>query len=283
MSFYHYHRWMLASLFVVIPIVTTQAFNENNARSLVGSFYSNLTIIAGEKFDADGSPKEAAVLAKYNSIELCSTENISLPNEFHQFGFEGNDRFLGALTYLGRLQNFANAYDVVFKANILAVEAQEEIKAAKNENATNFYNVYVKKSIAANGKTKSYTDTVLVYAQKGKIQNIHNITGGGFRSGGQESVLNMRGEAARLFASKKYNEAFKMYLQIVKKSPTEGDAYYRLGLMAYHNKGCKEVFKNGRERRTKALEYMEKAEKYGNDEIKTYAKRVLYYMKNGSV
>ena len=263
MSFYHYHRWMLASLFVVIPIVTTQAFDENNARSLVGSFYSNLTIIAGEKFDADGSPKEAAVLAKYNSIELCSTENISLPNEFHQFGFEG--------------------YDVVFKANILAVEAQEEIKAAKNENATNFYNVYVKKSIAANGKTKSYTDTVLVYAQKGKIQNIHNITGGGFRSGGQESVLNMRGEAARLFASKKYNEAFKMYLQIVKKSPTEGDAYYRLGLMAYHNKGCKEVFKNGRERRTKALEYMEKAEKYGNDEIKTYAKRVLYYMKNGSV
>ena len=109
MSFYHYHRWMLASLFVVIPIVTTQAFDENNARSLVGSFYSNLTIIAGEKFDADGSPKEAAVLAKYNSIELCSTENISLPNEFHQFGFEGNDRFLGALTYLGRLQNFANA------------------------------------------------------------------------------------------------------------------------------------------------------------------------------
>lgn len=312
------HRLLMVALVMAMSGVRAFAFDGSSARTLVGNFYANLAIIAGEKFDAEGNPKGPSVQAKIKNIGLCSTENIKLPCEFYNFGFEAKDPFLGASTYLTRMQKFADKYDVKFNSSIINVVEIEEIKAAKTE-VTNFYEVYVKKSISANGKSVTYTDTVMVYATKGTIQNIYNNTGGhvrltagtghsavsaggtqvggnqtgGSQIGGSEGtttaadtedfVMNMRAEAARMYARKQYDEAYRMYEEIIKRSPKEGDAYYRLGLMAYHNKGCKNVFKSGKERRKKAYQYMQNAEQYGNTEISTYAKRVLYYMTNGNV
>ena len=285
---------MLIKRYVIVVIYLAVcklfAFSENNPRIIVEKFYNYLQTIAEENYPLSGETTEASILAELNSYDLCWTKNINLPNEFQQFNYGDNSAFLAAEVYLPRLREWAvSKHDLKYRPQIINIEAYEEIKAAKNENSTNFFKVYVKKVISTGGVFKEYLDTVIVCndvgqleksIKEGKIIKITNVTSGKVND---ESVRSLRGRAAELFSQKKYQEAYDTYLKVIKKDYKQGDAYYRLGLMAYHNLGCKDRFRNKSARLKQAYDYINLAKEHGNYEIKKYARRVIYYMENGSV
>lgn len=253
-----------------------QAFSDYDAKKIVSKFYDNVRIITEENYP-EGQQTETFITARNNALGLCFDNEINLPNEFADFNFETNDPFLRASTYLKRLFYFTIQKRPTIKTEILKARALEEIKSSKKEDSKNFYEVYVKKTISVGYTKKIYTDIVRIVAENGKITEITNESGGGTG----ESIISLRGKAAVLFDNKKYDEAFDVYLKIIKADPSQGDAYYRLGLMAYHKLGCKHKYSSGKERRRAAYDFVEKATQYGDYRIKGYAKHVLYYMTNG--
>lgn len=254
------------------------AFSGYEARNIVDRFYYNVKLIAEEDYPG-GQQTERFIVARNNVLGLCYSSRINLPNEFAEFNFETNDPFLEASAYIKRLFDFSVQKHPGIETRIIKVQALEEIKAAKSEDSKNFYEVHVEKVITVGDSRKVYTDIVRIIAENGKITEIANESGGGTG----ESIISLRGKAAELFASKKYDEAFDMYLKIIQKDSKQGDAYYRLGLMAYHRLGCKYRYSSGKDRRRAAYDYIEKARRYGDYKISGYADHVLYYMVNGQV
>lgn len=265
----------LLAVMIANPVL---AFSEYDAKNIVSKFYNNVRIIAEGNYPG-GQQTEDFVVARNNALGLCYSNRINLPNEFAEFNFETNDPFLEASTYIKRLFEFSVQKSPKIKAEILKVQALEEIKSTKKEDSKNFYEVHVKKTIFVGYTKKEYTDVVRIITEGGKITEISNESGGGTG----ESIISLRGKAAELFANKKYDEAFDVYLKIIQKDPGQGDAYYRLGLMAYHKLGCKYRYSSGKERRRAAYEYIDKATRYGDYRIREYAEHVKYYMENGPV
>lgn len=266
-------------LLVLLGLCTSlRAFSDYDARNIVGKFYNNVRIIAEGNYPG-GQQTEDFIVARNNVLGLCYSNRINLPNEFAEFNFETNDPFLEASVYIKRLFDFSVHRNPKVKAEIIKVQALEEIKSTKSEDSKNFYEVHVQKTITVGYTKKEYTDIVRIIAENGKITEISNESGGG----AGESIISLRGKAAELFSSKKYDEAFDIYLKIIKKDPSQGDAYYRLGLMAYHKLGCKYRYSSGKERRRAAYDFIEKAARFGDNKIREYAKHVQYYMINGHV
>ncbi len=266
-------------LFVIMTVWATQqisAFNEGDARRIAEAFYRDLKIVA----ESQGAYTDAIANAIFHAQNLCFDEEVSFPNEFSLFGIDKKENFLRSNTYMSRLMELAEMFTTKLQltATVNRVEACEEIKSTKRENSRNFYYVYVEKTIQVLGKNiQTFEDLVCINAETSKITMIANETGGGQG----ESVIVLRSKAARLFEQKKFDEAFDTYLRVVALDPKQGDAYYRLGLMAYHKLGCKNRYSKGSIRREKALEYIEKAIQHGNYDIRGYASNVKYYMING--
>jgi TPR repeat protein len=88
-------------------------------------------------------------------------------------------------------------------------------------------------------------------------------------------------EAAHINAAVNYtnghtNQAFNDYTLATQLNPKDGEAYYRLAVMHYRGIGCGQMTK--KERYRKAVEYANKAEEYGNLQIKRKAKNFLEYI-----
>lgn len=270
---------VIITVLVIFGSATSlMAFSDVDAKNIATRFYNNVRIIAEGHYPA-GQQTEDFVVARNNALGLCYSNSINLPNEFAEFSFETNDPFLEASAYIKRLFDFSVQNNPKIQSEIIKVQALEEIKSTKSEDSKNFYEVHVKKTISVGYKKKEYIDVVRIIAENGKITEIANESGGG----AGESIISLRGRAAELFARKKYDEAFDVYLKIIQKDPTQGDAYYRLGLMAYHKLGCKYRYSSGKDRRRAAYEYIKKAKYHGDYKIREYADNVLYYMTNGQV
>lgn len=258
--------------------ISVMAFSKYDAENIVNRFYDNIKIITKEHYP-DGQQTERFIIARDNALKLCYSSRINMPNEFAVFNFATNDPFLEASAYIKRLFDFTIEKRPKINTKILTIQALEEIKSAKAEDSKNFYEVHVKKVITVGNREKEYMDVVKIIAENGRITEIVNESGGDMG----ESIISLRGKAAGLFANKNYDEAFDIYMKIIQKDPKQGDAYYRLGLMAYHKKGCKHRYSSGKERRRAAYDYIKKATVYGDYKIKRYASSVIYYMSYGQV
>ena len=278
----------LFTLFTCFPLECL-SYGSADASRTVREFYSCLEKIASDK-DKEINSQTAEALN--NSLSMCIDKEVEFPNEFKVFSFGSlgdfaefkDDSFLRAETYISLIRKMAivNREMVRYKViTISRVESSEEIHMSKNENYKNFYNVYVTKQIVVGNVRKEFEDIVTVYAPTNKIVTIANETGGGDPSG--VNIMSLRSKAAKLFSQKRYDEAFDMYLKIVNVDSKQGDAYYRLALMAYHKLGCKKRYSSGKIRREKAIEFIDKAIKCGNYEISDYARKARYYMLNSSV
>ena len=271
----------MRQLFLLLSILAIKnvcyAFSEQDARKIVSELYGNIKTITQGDYSM-GTPG-SCIKARVNAINLFYKSDIDVPSkEFQDFNFGDPRPSMEIGGYIGRYFDFSEEKKPKIKTDILRVEALEEIKSAKKENSKNFYEVYVRKSISVAGNTKYYTHVVRIVAEEEKISAIMDE----IAIDNSESIISLRGTAAKLFAQKKYYEAYDAYLKVIAKDYQQGDAYYRLALMSYHNLGCKNRFKNGKERRQKSYEYIQLAIKYGNQDIKKYANNVKYYMENGA-
>lgn len=271
-------RQLIIILFLLLIESFCYAFSEQDARKIVNELYNSIKIITQGDYSM-GTPGNC-VNASRNAISLFYKSDIDVPSkEFLDFNFKEPRASMEIGGYIGRYFDFSKENNPKINTEILRVEALEEIKSAKAENSKNFYEVYVKKAISVNTKTKYYTHVVRIVAEDEKISAIMDE----LVTDNSESVMSLRGTAAKFFAQKKYKEAYDTYLKVIAKDHQQGDAYYRLALMSYHNLGCKNRFKNGKERRQKSYEYILLAIKYGNYDIRKYANNVKYYMENGQV
>lgn len=270
-------RFILLLLFASLGSAT-QAMSVTEVRQLVVKFYNCfLTIVNGEY--PGGEPTDQSATAKQDGIDFCNDTEVDLPNEFPFFGFSNSyGNSLRPATYLTLLTNMAIKLQHKMRMTVDVGQPQPlvEIKMNKSE-ADNFYKVLVKKTISNGmGKSDSYEDVVKVSTEVGKIIGISNKTGGD--GANTETIESLRFNAAELYTNKQYQEAYDAYLKIVQADAKQGDAYYRLALMTYHNKGCKKRYPSGKTRRAKALEFAEKARSYARYPIRDYSQNLIYMM-----
>lgn len=151
------------------------------------------------------------------------------------------------------------------------------------------YITYVTKRYTMNGKTTTYYDKVSTFIQNGLITDIINSKSSGkvqpppaSTSTRRLTIEQLRARAAYYYSNKQYTEAYDYYEQIVQRAPTDGDAAYRIALLTFWRRGCKNRFSK-RAAENKAMEYIDRAIQYGNSEIREKATNVKANWKNKNV
>lgn len=129
---------------------------------------------------------------------------------------------------------------------------------------------YVTKVYVQDGHSVTYNDMVETFNQNGLIIEIMNVPSFDDVSlaatpvtSGNAGVEQLRARAAFYYTEKNYVAAYECYEQLLQRSPYDGDAAYRIALMTFWRKGCKNRFsKDAAERLAK--KYIEVAIEYGN-------------------
>lgn len=162
---------------------------------------------------------------------------------------------------------------------------QPDQNAGMQKKGAQHYITHITKIYTQDGTKKTYNDVVSTLISNGLITEMSN----------EETIVNtdvipdnltveqLRARAAYCYSKKKYDHAYNYYEQLVKKTPTDGDAAYRIALLTFWRKGCKHKFSSRKAAEEKAKEYMAKAKQYGNSEIKEKAENVSKNWENKNV
>lgn len=164
---------------------------------------------------------------------------------------------------------------------------QPDQNSSMQKKGAQHYVTYVTKLYLQDGKRTTYNDMVFTLISNGLIVEMENSESSGFippttRPSSELNVEQIRARAAYYYSKGKYRESYSYYEQLIKKSPTDGDAAYRIALMTFWRKGCKDKFSK-KEAEAKAKEYLAIALSYGSYEIKNKAANVSANWENNNV
>lgn len=164
---------------------------------------------------------------------------------------------------------------------------QPDQSASMQKKGAQHYVTYVTKQYTRDGKTTLYNDMVFTLISNGLIVEMENSVGNSNTLPTPKPVENvsteqLRARAAYYYSKGKYSEAYNYYEQLIKRAPTDGDAAYRIALMTFWRKGCKERFSK-KNAQSKAKEYLGVALNYGSPEIKSKAANVSANWDNNNV
>lgn len=177
-----------------------------------------------------------------------------------------------------------NGYDI----NKTEIIEQPDQSASMQRNSAQHYVTYVTKRYVKDGKTISYNDLVFTLINNGLIVEMKNAEGTSNnvlpspKPTEELGIEQLRARAAYYYSKGKHKEAYNYYEQLVKRAPKDGDAAYRIALMTFWRKGCKDRF-NRKTAKTKAKEYLNIARNYGSQEIKNKAENVSANWDNNNV
>lgn len=216
-----------------------------------------------------------------------SVSGISLPNDFRFFDYDKknsishNDATLNSATYVNRLKEY------IYKERVLSVEYKviksevvgyrPDYEKGRLSVSQSLVSTCVEKTYVLNGFRKVFNDTIFTDYTNGKISEIKNGNG--------LVVINintLRNKAELAYRLERYYEAYKCYEQIISIAPNDADALYRIGLMSFFlYKDCRIAKK---ERRHKAMGYLERAQKNGSYYgVGEKAKNAWFWIKYGNV
>lgn len=155
---------------------------------------------------------------------------------------------------------------------------QPDQNSSMQKKGAQHYVTYVTKLYLQDGKRTTYNDMVFTLISNGLIVEMENSESSGFippttRPSSELNIEQIRARAAYYYSIGKYRESYGYYEQLIQKSPTDGDAAYRIALMTFWRKGCKDRFSK-KTAEEKAKEYLEIALNYGSYEIKNKAANV---------
>lgn len=155
---------------------------------------------------------------------------------------------------------------------------QPDQNSSMQKKGAQHYVTYVTKHYLQDGKRTTYNDMVFTLISNGLIVEMENSESSGIippttRPSSELNVEQIRARAAYYYSKGKYRESYNYYEQLIQKSPTDGDAAYRIALMTFWRKGCKDRFSK-KTAETKAKEYLAIALNYGSYEIKNKAANV---------
>lgn len=155
-------------------------------------------------------------------------------------------------------------------SNTEIVEQPDQTSAMQKKGAQH-YVTYVTKQYVRDGKTTTYNDMVFTLISNGLIVEMENSESSGNiipvpKPTEDLNVEQLRARAAYYYSKGRYTEAYNYYEQLVRRSPTDGDACYRIALMTFWRKGCKERFSK-KEARSKAMDYIGRAIQYASGDV----------------
>lgn len=197
---------------------------------------------------------------------------------------------LGEMTSgLYTMKLFSLLYDeksIKVSCNIASTEEArqpDQNKGMEKKGASHLIS-HVKKTYTQNGVPKTYYDVVTVLISNGLITEMSNETviENTTDISDRLSAEQLRSRAAYCYSKGLYTQAYNYYEQLIKIAPTDGDAAYRIALLTFWRKGCKDKF-NKKAAQEKAKYYIRIAIEYGNSEISEKASNVSANWENRNV
>lgn len=238
----------------------------------------------------------ASVKTFYSGLEtLESTTNLNVANETQQkmaacFMASEQGGIELSVDELGDMSS--NSYTIklfmmIYRQKSLKVHCiinktelveQPDQTGKMQKKGAQHYVTYITKKYTMNGKTKTYYDKVFTFIKNGLITEMINTQQPGKVQTPSSSTQNLnieqlRVRAAYYYSNKQYTEAYNCYEQLVKRVPTDGDASYRIALLTFWRKGCKNRFSK-KAAQDKAMDYINSAILHGDSEIKEKATNV---------
>lgn len=171
--------------------------------------------------------------------------------------------------------------------NIISTELAEQPdqNSRMQQKGAQHYITRVIKTYTQNGIKKTYVDIVSTLISNGLITEIINEKSIGNTSfiPKQINIEQLRSRAAYCYSKGMYTQAYDYYEQLVSRAPTDGDAAYRIALLTFWRKGCKNKFRSRKAAEKQAKVYIQNAIKYGNAEIREKATNVKKNWDNRNV
>lgn len=214
------------------------------------------------------------------AIQSCFAANLNLKgNEFYLIGLDQRSN-LTSQSYSNKLKRYIfTERKVDMDCDVLETVPVNGIELGKDEVV--LYVTKLKKDIACNGRNYQFWQEIDYDIDGGGITSIKTTDKAPRKDEyidipdeGPKSAKEYLNQAAKMYTSKKYAEAYNLYSELTRQYSQEPEGWYRLALMIYKQKGCKGQFKKPRE---VARDYMQRAYNLASGKLKTKAENVLYY------
>lgn len=234
---------------------------------VVERLYSTIKIISNATNEAQAREYKDIIINCFHGIED-GASGIPVPNDFLRWN-NNTDKVLTAKTY-------ANAIaDLCYKQKKIKLSQysignsryleEPEIKR-RNYEPGKYIETIVTKTFTDKKISITFQDTVIVEGNEitllANSSYIHDYI---------VDVKTLSALAAQYYTQRSYIKAYRIYQKIISIDPDNANAYYRLGIMTYYQKGCR--FPKKKMARKKGLEYLEKSEYLGFD-----ASATIYYL-----
>lgn len=271
-------------LFLLFAIAGKAAGNSpeiTKATNMVTKLYNGLKTISVEK---QGS--------QVSQIKMDLQENFfaekgqNAPNEFKYLGrqndfnvdvsvrryiLEFNDMFLD-----DQYRDYSFYFEVQEGNSFLLTGPQFK----KGEAPASFAQVVVRKGYRKGNKVlRVFTDTLQLDMERMRICDWANEVSTnhiGTHGSSLVSVEQLRLDAALAYDKKQYDEAYRIYKQIINQYPEEGDPYYRMAIMLYKKLAGSDLSK--KKRQELILQYLGKAKEHGNYKTRECADNMHYWI-----
>ena len=266
------------------------ASDMNSAKNVVSLFYESLKVLSEH-------PDENTVAeSTYQCVDLCASDNfMNFPNEFVYLGLDNSTNSADILpsTYVAYFKKYVKNHNTDYDCTISSPVVLREAEYGKEDDVSYTY-FYVNKRYSSDNVNVEFVDTVITMKEKGtyKILGIQNVAGGNafttthFHSDYNDhpvsspthtsaSVTSMTVEAARYYTMKEYDKSYNMYLKIIDSDEKNANAYYRLAIMSYERKGCRQYSRQETDRL--AMAYINQANSFGDEYLRNKISNVLYY------
>lgn len=267
-------------ILVLMPLVATVSCVASVNPGAVTKFYSGLQ-----------------ALNRATDMNVANTAQQSMASCFMASDQSGINLSMDGLGEMSSSLYTMKLYDMIFSEKTLRIinynitkteiVEQPDQNSSMQRNDAQHYVSYVTKQYVKDGRTITYNDVVFTLIGNGLIVEMQNSEASGNivtrpRPTEDLNVEQLRARAAYYYSKGMYAESYNYYEKLLARSPTDGDAAYRIALMTFWRKGCKDKYSR-KEARKKAGEYMQIAFKYGNSEIRRKADNVTTNWENNNV
>ena len=247
-------------------VLTTSMTNNIPTPAVVTRLYSTIATISKAANAAQARDYKDIIIHCFHGIED-GKSGIPVPNDFLRWN-EDTAKVLTAKTYANAIEKLCYTQKIIRLSehsigNSHYLSEPERIK--RKYKPGKYIETIVTKTFTDSRISLTFQDTVIV--ENGKITLLANSS---YTRDRIEDVKTLSALAAHYYTRKSYYNAYKTYQKIIRIDPENANAYYRLGIMTYYQKGCS--FPKKRMARKKGIEYIEKSQDLGFDAAAT-----LYY------
>lgn len=247
-------------------VLTTSMTNNIPTPSVVTRLYSAIATISKANNAAQARDYKDVIIHCFHGIED-GKSGIPVPNDFLRWN-DDTAKVLTAKTYANAIEELCYEQKRIRLSDYSIGKShyltEPEIKKRKYKPGI-YIETIVTKTFTGNRISQTFQDTVIVEGEE-----ITLLANSSYTRDRIEDVKTLNALAAHYYTQKSYYRAYETYQKIIKIDPENANAYYRLGIMTYYQKGC--TFPKKRMARKKGIEYIEKSQDLGFDAAAT-----LYY------